>query len=275
MGEALVKAVSVKSVFRALKILEAFSPDQPELTLNDLSKITGFYKSTILRQIDTLSKEGFLARDTVTGHYRLGAKLYLLGQTFVQSSSLLTSSDPIMKEVAENLQETTAIFIIDKSERLCLKMVSGPHFIRATYEPGRRMPIYAGASGKILLAFSAESFLNRIIQETGLKSFTELTITNPDDLRSELSKIKNRGWSISRGERVSSAVTISVPVFGVNGKIACALSTTGPTNRLAPKIKPETIRTLQHAGKKLSTEIGYLGRYWDKVLADPVVIETQ
>lgn len=275
MGKAPVKDSSVKSVFRAIKILEAFSPDQPELTLNEISKITGFYKSTILRQIDTLLNEGFLAKDTENGRYRLGAKVYLLGQIFVQSSSLMKSAGPILKEVVDNLQETTAIFIIDEIERLCLKMVSGPHFIRATFETGHKMPIYAGASGKVLLAFSPESFLKRVIQETGLKSFTELTITNPADLRSELSKIKKGGWSVSWGERVPSAVTVSVPVFGDNGKIACSLSTSGPSDRLTEKIMPETIRILQHAGKKLSTEIGYLGDYWDQVLMEPVVIETQ
>lgn len=274
MAKAPVRDNGVKSVSRALKILEAFSPEQPELSLNDFSITTGFYKSTILRQIETLLKEGFLAKDDESGRYRLGAKVYLLGQIFVQSSNLLKSANPILKEMVEKLQETTGIFVINDNQRLCLKMVSGPHFIRATFESGHRMPIYAGASGKVLLAFSSEAFVKRIIKETGLKNLTELTITDPDELRSELSKIKECGWSSSFGERVPSAVTVSVPVFGGDGRIVCALSTSGPSDRLTENTIPDIIPILQNAGRKLSTEIGYHGDYWNKVIKEPVATET-
>lgn len=274
MNKASVKDSSVKSVSRALKILGAFSFEQPDLSLNDLSKITGFYKSTILRQIDTLLEEGFLIKDSDNGRYWLGAKVYLLGQIFAQSSNLLRIAGPILKEVAEKLQETTGIFVIDTFERMCLRAVSGPHFIRATFETGHRMPIYAGASGKVLLAFSPDSFLKRVIKETGLRRLTKLTITDPAKLRSELAKIRKNGWAISKGERVPSAFTISVPVFGSNDSLVCSLTTSGPSDRLAKKIIPENVRILQLAGRKLSLEIGYHGDYWNKVIKEPVIIPT-
>lgn len=272
MGQAQIKGSSVQAVSRALKILEAFSPEQPELSLNDFSKITGFYKSTILRQLDTLLEEGFLVKEPETGRYRIGAKVYLLGQIFIKSSSLLKSADTVLKEVVEKLQETTGIFVIDEMERLCLKMVSGPHYIRATFETGHRMPIYAGASGKVLLAFSSNSFVNRVIKETGLQRLTDLTLTEPSKLRSELAKIKECGWSVSWGERVPNAITVSVPVFGDDGRIVCSLSTSGPSDRMTKRIIPGIIRVLQRAGMKLSTDIGYLGDYWNKVIKEPVVI---
>jgi IclR family KDG regulon transcriptional repressor len=273
MAKAPDKNSSVKSVSRALSILEAFSLERSELSLNEISKITGFYKSTILRQTETLIGEGFLVKDPESGKYKLGAKLYLLGQIYIQSSNLLKSSAPVLQEVVDTLQETAAIFVIDKFERLCLKMVSGPHFIRATFVTGSRMPIYAGASGKALLAFSPKSLIERVVKKTGLEAFTELTITNPDEFKTELARVRKRGWSISWGERVPSAVTISVPVFGEDGSIACSLSASGPADRLTSKITPENIRTLQHAGRKLSIDIGYLGDYWDKTLKQPVVLE--
>ena len=275
MDKTARKDSSVKSVSRALKILEAFSLEQPNLSLNDLNKITGFYKSTLLRQIDTLLEEGFIVKDPKTGRYWLGAKIYLLGQIFAQSSSLLRIADPILKEVVDALQETTGIFVIDVLDRLCLKAVSGPHFIRATFGTGSRMPIYAGASGKVLMAFSPDSFLKKVIRETSLNRITPLTLTEPAKLRAELTKIRKRGWAISRGERVPSAVTISVPVLGNNEALVCSLSTSGPADRFSEKITPENIRILQLAGKKLSIEVGYDGDYWDKVIQMPIVVEME
>ena len=231
----------VKSVSKALMILESFTPAQPSLSLNDLNKITGFYKSTILRQIDTLVDRGFVVREPETERYRLGSKIYFLGQIFINSSNLLRAVRPALKEVVHKLEETAGIFVVDGTERLCLILEHGPHFIRATFEPGNRLPLHAGASGKVLLAFSDESLFDQLFADTQPEKFTKKTITDRFKLRTELDQIKKQGYAVSLGERVPSAATVSVPVFGPNGTIACALSNSGPTSRFRKNSLPNII----------------------------------
>lgn len=254
----------VKSVGKALIILESFTPDQPCLSLNDLSKKTGFYKSTILRQIDTLASRGFVVREPETERYRLGPKIYLLGQIFINSSNLLSSVRPILKEVVHELQETAGIFVVDGTKRLCLTLEHSPHFIRATFEAGNRLPLHAGASGKVLLAFSEDSLLDQIFAGAQPEKFTKKTIVDRNKLRTELDQIKKQGYAISLGERIPSAATVSVPVFGPDGSIACSLSTSGPIGRFRKNSLPSIIKVLTDAGIKISKESGYLGEYWQK-----------
>lgn len=256
---------TVKSVSRALSILEAFSLEQPSLSLSDFSRKTGFYKSSILRQVKTLLDAGYMVRDSETGRYRLGTKPYILGQIFLRSSSLLGCAGPILKAIASELGETASIFVEDGSQRLCLAMEQGPHFIRATYEIGQKLPIYAGASGKVLMAFLEDALFQRVVAEAGLKSFTAQTITKRSVLKAELEKIRKSGYALSIGERVSSAAAVAVPVFGAGGGLVCSLSTSGPIDRFTDGQIPHIISVLQEAGQKLSKELGYLGNYWQKI----------
>jgi DNA-binding IclR family transcriptional regulator len=115
---AAKREYGVKSVSRALLILEAFTLEQPILSLNNSSNKTGFYKSSILRQIKTLREAGYTVRDPETGRYRLGTKFYILGQIFLRSSSLLESAGPILKAMASELGETASIFVADGNQRL-------------------------------------------------------------------------------------------------------------------------------------------------------------
>ncbi len=246
-------------------ILEAFTREQPVLSLKEISKKTGFYKSTILRQIETLSGAGYIARDMDTGRYRLGAKVYFLGQVYLKSSSLLETARPVLKEVVRQLQETAGIFVVDGIERLCLTMEQGPHFIRATFETGCKLPIHAGASGKVLLAFSDGSLLDQVVAVTGLRGYTRQTITDLKLFKAELFKIKRLGYALSRGERVPSATTISVPVFGADDGLVCSLSTSGPNDRFKEKLISHMIAVLQGAAAKMSLELGYQGDYWRKL----------
>lgn len=261
---AAKREYKVKSVARALLILEAFTLEQPTLSLNDISLKTGFYKSSILRQINTFLEAGYIVRDPETGRYRLGTKVYLLGQIFLHSSNLLSCAGHILEAVAAELCETAGIFVVDGNQRLCLAMVQGPHFIRATHETGQKLAIHAGASGKVLLAFSKESLLERVVEETGLKAFTRQTITNVRKLKTELKKIRESGYALSLGERVPAAAAVAVPVFGADGNLACSLSTTGPIDRFKAEQIPGMIAVLQKASVKLSKELGYIGDYWHK-----------
>lgn len=263
-GSATKREDGIRAVSKALMILEAFTREQPVLSLKEISKKTGFYKSTILRQIETLSGAGYISRDMDTGRYRLGAKVYFLGQVYLKSSSLLETARPVLKEVVRQLQETAGIFVVDGIERLCLTMEQGPHFIRATFETGCKLPIHAGASGKVLLAFSEKALFERVAAETGLPGFTRQTITDLQELKAELARIKQLGYAFSRGERVPSAATVSVPIFGADEGLVCSLSTSGPIDRFKEKLIPGMIAVLQRAAEKMSRELGYQGDYWQK-----------
>jgi DNA-binding IclR family transcriptional regulator len=256
------QAAGVQAVVKALRILDAFGQQKPKLSLGELSRETGFYKSTILRQADTLVEKGYLVRDPETGKFQLGAKLYILGQIYGRSSSLLEVVPPILTDLALKSGETTAIFVVEGLQRLCLTMVQSSQFIRAAVDLGDRLPLYAGASGKTLLAYSDNSLVEKVIAATGLKPFTENTITDPETLRSGLASIRRKGYAVSFGESAPSAVACTVPVFGAQDELVCSLSISGPAERFGKEKLTSFITMLREAGEKISARLGYQGDFW-------------
>jgi len=254
----------VQAVVKALRILDTFSHHQPKLSLDDLSRKTGFYKSTILRQTDTLIKKGYLVRDPDSGKFQLGAKLFILGQIYTRTSSLLEIAPPILKDLALKSGETAAIFVVEGLQRLCLTMVQSPQLIRASLEPGDRLPLYAGASAKILLAYSDDSFVEKVIAETGLKPFTENTVTNPATLWKELTSIRSKGYAVSFGESAPSSAACTVPVFRGEDELVCSLSISGPAERFDKRKLSSVIAMLHKAAETISLRLGYQGEFWNE-----------
>lgn len=257
------KPKGVQAVSRALRILDAFSKNQTELSLNDISIKTGFYKSTILRLTQTMIDEGYLIRDPETGKFKLGIKVYLLGQICSKSLNLLTVSLPFLEKLVENSKETLAIYIIQGIQRVCLTKVQSPQYITAFVEEGQQLPLHAGAAGKLLLAYSDESFVQRLIDGTGLRSFTEKTITNSSELKNELARIREAGYAFSQGERDPSAAALAAPIFKGENKMVGALSLSGPSTRFGPKQISFFLSLILEAAEDISHQLGYSGSFWE------------
>jgi IclR family transcriptional regulator, KDG regulon repressor len=253
--------VKVESVVKALRILEAHTQGHSRLSLNDLSLETGYTKSTILRQADTLQRYGYLERD-LDGYFRLGVQVFVLGRAYSRASSLLELLPSTLRELAKRTGETSAAYKVDGTHRLCLLTIQGEQFIRAAPEAGERMPLYAGASGKVLLAFSDEALFQKVEEATALSPFTESSITNTKKLRKELAFIKRQGYAVSFGERIPMAAACATPVFNGESEIACALSVNGPMERFKKRRIVSLIPILQEEAESLSSRLGYHGEYW-------------
>ena len=253
------------AVVKALRILDAFSYQQPKLSLNELSLKTGFFKSTILRQTDTLISQGYLVRDPETGKFQLNAKLYILGQIYASTSSLLEIAPPILKDLASKTGETIAAFISDGLQRICFMISQSTQLLRTAYEPGDRLPLHAGASGKILLAFSDESFLEKVIAQSPLPVFTKNTISDPEKLRHELVRIRRKGYAVSVQEHVRGVAACAVPILRGKDELVSSLSMIGPVERCEQWELPSLVALLHEAAETISVRLGYWGDFWKEI----------
>ncbi|MFC1798269.1 IclR family transcriptional regulator [Thermodesulfobacteriota bacterium] len=246
----------IQAVVKSLKILGAFSHNKIKLSLTELSEITGFYKSTILRQTNTLIEYGYLLRNSENEKFQLGPKLYILGQIYAQNSNLVNVATPLINDLASICNETVVLFVVDGFERLCLIRTQSSQFLRAVYEQGDMMPLHAGASGKVLLAYSDESLFEKLIAKAPLSRYGENTITNPDDLRKEFVEIQKKGFALSRSEHAIGVAACASPVFYKNGKLAGAIAINGPVERFEKLDMDYLISKLLETCELVSLRIG-------------------
>ncbi|WP_420005979.1 IclR family transcriptional regulator [Arenibacterium sp. LLYu02] len=219
----------VDAVDRALQILDCFSAATPELTLAEIAKATGLYKSTILRLAASLEKFGHVVRDE-GGLFRLGPTTWRLGSTYRQSFDLSEILRPELKLLSKATGETASYYIREGNARVCLYRSEPQRSIRHSITEGVSMPLEHGASGKILRAYSK----------------------NEQEVAPE---ILEAGYAVSLGERDPEVAAVSVPICALDGRLLGALAVSGLITRFSEDRLPELTAALRETQQRLSDKI--------------------
>ena len=220
----------VDSLATALRILDYFTTNEPELSLRQLSEKSDLYKSRIHRLCNTLVASGFLIR-MPWASYRLGPKLMTLGKIYENTNTLVTISRPIMRELANTSGESVALFSLDGDTSFCLAREFGSSRLVFAIQEGDNMDLHSSAAGRILLAHGAENWCNKILDVQKFEQSTPMTITDPQKIKAELVKIKARGFAVNRGEQELEVAAIAAPIFNHDNKVEHSLAVVGPVQR--------------------------------------------
>ncbi len=228
----------VAAVDRALTILDAFTEADQSLTLTEISKRVGFYKSTTLRLAESLERFGYLRR-LEDGAFRLGPKPLFLGALYQKHFKTSEFVPQTLRQIVDELHEGASFFVRDDDKRVCIHRVDSARAIRDSIQEGARLPLTVGASGHVLLAFSGGQGANY------------------DRIREQL-------YAIPMGERDPETAAIACPVFSVGQKLAGAISVSGPKYRFESADIPAMVAVLEKYSAQLSIAFGGI---WPKKLA--------
>src|SRR5690554_3910432 len=143
----------VAAVDRALSILGVFSDADKSLSLAELARRTGFYKSTLLRLATSLIRARYLRR-LENGEFALGPALLRLGELYQASFDLELEVLAALRRLSRDTGESAAYYVRDGQDRICLyRVASTAHRVLHYVTPGTRFALNTGASGRVLLAF--------------------------------------------------------------------------------------------------------------------------
>lgn len=243
-------------VLKAMDILDCFD-SEPNLSLKQIIEKTGLYRSRTMRITGTLVARGYLFFDPVSESYSLGSRLLALGNAFQKNNSLLSIVRPILKDLVEKTGESSTFSIIEADKRVVLAREEGTHAIRYAVQEGQRIPLYAGAASKTLLAFSNEDVLERMIRKNLIQPITKNTITDPALLKKELQKIKKQGFAMSSGENTPEAAAVAAPAFDRSNRLVGVLSVSGPSSRVKGTILAYLRDRVVDASNMLSKALGH------------------
>jgi DNA-binding IclR family transcriptional regulator len=162
-----------------------------------------------------------------------------------------------MKSLASLSGETVLLTVISGWEVICIEKVEATRLIKLSLERGSSLPLHAGASSKILLAYQENSFIDSMFKKTQLTKFTDNTITDPARLKRELKAIVKQGFSFSDQEVDLGARAIGAPLFDHKGKVVGGLTVAGPRERISDREKERLIRLVKETAKRASHDLGY------------------
>jgi DNA-binding IclR family transcriptional regulator len=225
------EVMPVRSVQRALALLSAVAQSR-DMSLAQVSEAGGVPPSTAHRLLTTLVDLGFVQQDPQSRVYRAGHRLLVLASAAEQRvAALRAAAGPHMTQLAADCGETAHLTILDGADVIFIDQVLGPGTIRMEVAVGRRMPAHVTAAGKVLLAWQSEAALASFLAG-GLQRFTPRTVTDPADLRRELSLVRRRGWGIEVEEHEEGSACVAAHIASPSGPPIASLSVSGPTSRL-------------------------------------------
>ena len=245
---------SVRTLSRALSIFKAFTWEAREMNLTEISEKISLAKSTTLRLLTALEEEGFIYKNPKTNHYKLGFDLYYLGLIAKESMDIRSVSRPHMENITHQTRETTNLYLLDYHDRVCFEQVESPMAIKRTVRIGERFPIWAGATGRSILAFMDRSVWVEMTKE--LVKLTEYTVAEPEEFIQELERIRQQGYAVSVGEKDYEVGCVAAPIFDSTQKVIGCLSVSGPKFRF-PEDTDLFAKLITDAADKISRKLGY------------------
>jgi IclR family acetate operon transcriptional repressor len=226
----------VETVKRAFTLLRCFSQENPELGVTELSHRLDVHKSTVSRLLSTLQSESMVVRNPETGRYRLGVGLIELASLAMLDSDMRRIAPPMLRELAEETNETVNLAVLDGHEVINVELIQPLARRVSNYGwVGRRTPLHASSTGKALIADLPETAWAGKLAGP-LTKYTEQTITDPDELRAELRRVRKLGYALGLEELEIGLNAVAAPVCNHAGLVVAAVSTAGPSYRLSREL---------------------------------------
>jgi IclR family KDG regulon transcriptional repressor len=241
----------------ALNVIECLNDDSRAYGPSELAHRLGVNRSRVFRILKTLESRGYVDYDPHTQAYRLGVKVVQLGGNVRERLDLRREAEPILVELARQTGDSAHLLIRRGEHAVTLDRRQGENRLQVASPLGQSIPLYVGASPKILLAYLPEVERERIIHSTEFESFTENTITNADTLRRRLEEIRHEGYAVDEQDFERGVYAIGAPVRDDTGQVVAGISITTPETRYSPDRRRELTALVVAAALRLSEKLGF------------------
>lgn len=249
-----------QTFFRVLSVLNAFTINQPELTLRQISQRCQISSSTLYRYLRAMEDEGYISHDPERGKYMVGFKLIELGGMALSRLDFQRYGQIALDKLSSQLQLNSHMGLLYEGDLM--------HVCFAVHEDvgprhsviGRRSPAHCTAMGKVLLASLGRAQAHKIIDTYGWRPITSRSISDFRRLDEELDEICRRGYALDYREAGETSGCVAFPVVAKNNQVVAAISVSTTAANL-DNVKQRIIEALIQSAEKLSYSLGFQGTY--------------
>ena len=249
---------SVQSVMRALDIVDVLSNSEESLGVTQIANLAGLSKTTTFRLLGTLISAGYVQKIQDQNDYQLSMKFLKISDLILKRLDIREVAKPFIKNLSNSTKEIVHLAIMDGNEIVYIdKMEGSEHPMRIFSNVGKHTPIHCTGLGKVFLSELPDDEVEKIVAQKGLKKYTENTITDMGELKTELAAIKERGYAFDKMEHEIGIWCVAAPVFDRKKKIAAAISITAPEIYMSEQKTALLLKEVVNSAKCISFQLGY------------------
>ncbi len=240
----------VPALDKCFAILEFFAKSKEPLGISDISKALKYNKSTVFNIVYTLADLGILEHGRES-KFRFGTQLYVLARATGQGSELIRTVHPYLEEINEKTRLSAFLGIRSGMRAIILDKVDSAFDIRISSEIGMRIPLLAGAGGKVLLSLLSDDEIDGILSKNKLKSFTPNSLTDKKKYKEMIKRARKEGIAIDKEEYIEGIRGLAVPLNINRGDCPAAIWAVG----LKLQVKDRDIPVYSELLRKIAKEI--------------------
>ena len=248
----------VQSVDRAVSVLEILAREG-SAGVTEVAAEIGVHKSTAFRLLAALEERDLVEQNSERGKYQLGFGVLRLESAIPGRLDMIQQARPVVDDLAQRFDETINIAVVREHYSVHVQQALGTAAVASQNWVGQLTPLHATSSGKILLAHLDEEQLENVLAVSGLKAYTEHTVTSRTTLMAQLAEARETGFATAFEEIETGLNAAAVPIRDHTGSVVGALSASGPAYRFDKARIEEIADDLKEGGALISQRMGWLG----------------
>ena len=257
---------SHQSLEKALILLLAFGNQNREMGTVEIGEKLGFHKSTVSRMVKVLTAYRFLQQNPQTKKFSLGPAISRLFHSLSQSlkTNMVHIAKPFLDDLRDQIKETVILEVLSGESMVMAYVAEGPRMVRLAGNIGDRVPFHAASGAKAFLAFSSPELRDALLEKK-LRSFTQNTITDRENLHQHFEQIRKDGFAFDNEEIDEGTRAVGAPVFNHENRPLAAIIIAGPAQNITGNADSPIVMALKETAKKLSQQFCYVGDTLDLV----------
>lgn len=244
----------LQSLDRAVAVLDLLGESDTPLALTDICKLMKLHKSTAHRSLMVLERSSLIER-TQDNRFRLGLRLYELGNRAVEQMDLRARIRPHFRRLAAQLGETVHLGVLQKTQVIYLEKIEPHRRVCMTSKTGSTNPAYCTSMGKAMLAYLPEDVLEQTISKIRFTRYTPKTIGSREELLKSLERVRRRGYAIDDEEIETGVRCVGAPVFDDHHYPIAAVSISGPSSRIRVQNLPAVAERVMRCCADISASL--------------------
>lgn len=249
------KVPKVKSADRVLDILELFAGGEEAYSITDIATKLEMPASSAYMLVQNMLSRGYLETDRSGKQFRMGYKIFEIRSRYMRNTSLIAEFYRVADKIVGTMHETVFLGVRGGNQLIYIAEKQIPAPLRFANQFGKTLPLYASASGKVLLGNCTEEEIRRMYPPGELKPLTPNTITSVDELLRQVEAARRDGCARNLGETVPDVHCIAGPIYDPEGVIVASMSISIPTVRISAEVWSRAAEWIHQGCRELSYRV--------------------
>ena len=218
---------AVKSLRKALTVLNAVAGADRPLTVAEVAINSGIARPTAYRFVQTLVAAGYLTQDPADGRLSMGFAVLPLASSLLDRNRMRKEALPHLQSLAQQTNERANLGVLYRDRVMYVAGVEKPALPTIYSRFGKSAPAHCSSLGKAILAYLSEAEVRALLTRKPLVALTPTTITNPAAFAKELEATRERGYAIDRAEHAAGSCCVAAAIFDSNNRPLGAIGISG------------------------------------------------